>query len=100
MVICLATGAALDATIGPHRGKGTGELGLVRSLLKGFRSGDVMLADALYCNYFLIAAMMAKGVMCCSSRMDRAPRTFDVASRWARATTSCAGPSLRPVPSG
>ena len=62
MVICLATGAALDAAIGPHRGKGTGELGLVRSLLKGFRAGDVMLADALYCNYFLIAAMMAKGV--------------------------------------
>ena len=29
MVICLATGAALDAAIGPHRGKGSGELGLV-----------------------------------------------------------------------
>ena len=29
MVICLATGAALDAAIGPHHGKGSGELGLV-----------------------------------------------------------------------
>lgn len=54
-VICLATGAALDAAIGPHRGKGSGELGLVRRLLEGFHAGDVMLADALYCNYFLIA---------------------------------------------
>jgi hypothetical protein len=62
MVICLATGAALDAAIGPHSGKGTGELGLVRSLLKGFSAGDVMLADALYCNYFLIATLMAAGV--------------------------------------
>jgi Transposase DDE domain len=62
VVICLATGAALDAAIGPHRGKGSGELGLVRRLLEGFRPGDVMLADALYCNYFLIAALMAKGV--------------------------------------
>jgi hypothetical protein len=62
MVICLATGAALDAAIGPHRGKGTGELGLVRGLLEGFRPGDVMLADALYCNYFLIATLMAAGV--------------------------------------
>jgi hypothetical protein len=62
MVICLATGAALDAAIGPHRGKGSGELGLVRGLLEGFRPGDVMLADALYCNYFLIATLMAKGV--------------------------------------
>ena len=62
MVICLATGAALDMAVGPHSGKGTGELGLVRSLLKGFRPGDVMLADALYCNYFLIATLMAAGV--------------------------------------
>ena len=62
MVICLATGAALDMAVGPHRGKGTGELGLVRSLLKGFSTGDVMLADALYCNYFLIATLMGAGV--------------------------------------
>lgn len=62
MVICLATGAALDAAIGPHSGKGSGELGLVRGLLEGFRPGDVMLADALYCNYFLIATQMAAGV--------------------------------------
>jgi hypothetical protein len=62
MVICLATGAALDAAIGPHSGKGTGELGLVRRLLEGFSPGDVMLADALYCNYFLIATLMVAGV--------------------------------------
>ena len=62
MVICLATGAALDAAIGPHSGKGTGELGLVRGLLDGFSPGDVMLADALYCNYWLIATLMARGV--------------------------------------
>src|SRR5664279_5110236 len=62
MVICLATGAALDAAIGPHSGKGSGELGLVRGLLEGFSPGDVMLADALYCNYFLIATLMGAGV--------------------------------------
>lgn len=62
MVICLATGAALDMALGPYRGKGSGELGLVRSLFKGFLRGEVMLADALYCNYFLIASMMAAGV--------------------------------------
>jgi hypothetical protein len=62
MVICLATGAALDAAIGPHHGKGSGELGLVRQVLGSLRPGDVMLADALYCNYFLIATLMAAGV--------------------------------------
>jgi hypothetical protein len=62
MVMCLASGVALDAAIGHHQGKGSGELGLVRRLLEGFNPGDVMLADALYCNYFLIATLMAKGV--------------------------------------
>ncbi len=46
MVICLASGAALDMAVGPHSGKGSGELGLVRGLLEGFSPGDVMLADA------------------------------------------------------
>ena len=62
MLICLATGVALDMAVGPHSGKGTGELGLVRRLLEGFRPHDVMLADALYCNYFLIATLMDAGV--------------------------------------
>lgn len=62
VVICLASGAVLDAAIGPHQGKGTGEISLVRQVLHSFRPGDVMLADALYCNYFLIATLMAAGV--------------------------------------
>ena len=62
LVVCLATRAALDAAIGPHQGKGSGELILLRRLLADFRPGDVMLADALYCNYFLISSLMAAGV--------------------------------------
>jgi hypothetical protein len=30
-------------------------------LAEGFSPSDVMLADALYCNYWLIATLMAKG---------------------------------------
>lgn len=62
VVICLATGAALDAANGPYSGKGSGELGLFRSLSEAFQPGDLMLADALYCNYFLIASLAAAGV--------------------------------------
>lgn len=62
VVICLATGAALDAANGPYSGKGSGELGLFRSLGAAFQPGDLMLADALYCNYFLIATLAAAGV--------------------------------------
>jgi Transposase DDE domain len=61
-VICLSTGALLDAAMGPHAGKGTSELGLWRRLTSAFCCGDVMLADAFYCNYFLIAALQAMGV--------------------------------------
>ena len=61
-VICLATGALIDAAIGPHAGKGNSELGLFRRLSAAFSPGDVMLADALYCNYFLIATLVAAGV--------------------------------------
>lgn len=62
VVLCLATGAALDAAIGAHSGKGSGELSLFRSLAANFTPGDVMLADALYCNYFLIATLARAGV--------------------------------------
>ena len=61
-VICLATGAVIDAAIGPHAGKGSSELGLLRTLAAAFFPGDVMLADAFYCNYFLVATMIAAGV--------------------------------------
>ncbi len=61
-VICLSTGALLDAAIGPFTGKGTSELGLLRKLEAAFSPGDVMLADAFYCNYFVIAALQGAGV--------------------------------------
>ena len=61
-ITCLSTGAVLDAAIGPHAGKGNTELDLMRGLLDTFSEGDVLLADALYCNYFMIAQLQAAGV--------------------------------------
>jgi hypothetical protein len=61
-VICLSTGAVMDAAMGPYSGEGTSELGLLRSLGAAFSAEDVMLADAFYCNYFLIATMQEAGV--------------------------------------
>ena len=61
-VICLSTGAVMDAAMGAYSGKGSSELGLLRSLGAAFSAGDVMLADAFYCNYFLIATLQAAGV--------------------------------------
>ncbi len=61
-IICLSTGAVLEAAIGPYAGKGHSELGLFRSLLHTLSAGELLLADALYCNYFLIATLQAAGV--------------------------------------
>lgn len=61
-IICLSTGAVLEAAMGPHAGKGSSELDLFRSLLGALCAGDVLLADALYCNYFMIATLQAAGV--------------------------------------
>jgi len=61
-VICLSTGAVWDAALGAFEGKGNSELGLLRSLGAAFSAGEVMLADAFYCNFFVIATLQAAGV--------------------------------------
>jgi hypothetical protein len=61
-VICLSTGAVVDAAVGPFEGKGHSEHDLFRELLGALCSGDVLLGDALYCSYWVIAALQAQGV--------------------------------------
>ena len=101
VVICLATGAALDMAVGPHSGKGSGELGLVRSLLKGFRPGDVMHRRCPVLQLF--PDRHSDGGRC--GRFVRTKRLahhrhVNVASRWVFETTSCAGANLRRAQSG
>lgn len=61
-VICLSTGAVVDAAIGPFEGKGHSEHDLFRKLMGAFCAGDVLLADALYSSYWLIATLQQAGV--------------------------------------
>jgi hypothetical protein len=61
-LIDLASGAVLEAATGAHRGAGHSELDLSRTLLGTLSAGDVLLADALYANYWLIAELTAAGV--------------------------------------
>lgn len=63
-VISLSTGAIINATQGPYKGKGTGEHGLFRELKDddAFVTGDIMLADSYYASFFLIADLQARGV--------------------------------------
>ncbi len=47
-VICLASGAILNASIGRFNGKGSDEQTLLRQVLGTFSEGDLVLGDAFY----------------------------------------------------
>jgi hypothetical protein len=61
-LISLSCGAVLDVAMGPYAGKRTGETALLRQLLGGLRAGDVLLGDACYSNYWMIALVLERGV--------------------------------------
>ena len=60
-IMCLASGAVLQAAMGAFKGKGASEHALLRQLIDSFEANDVVLADRYYCRYFLIALLMARG---------------------------------------
>jgi hypothetical protein len=61
-MICLGTGAVLDAALGPCQGKGSDEQSLLRTMLNTLESGDILLADAFYATYFLLCPLQQLGV--------------------------------------
>lgn len=61
-MVSLSHGAILGAAMGPLKGKGSGEHGLLRQMLDTLSRDDVLLADGYYCSYFLLAELQARGV--------------------------------------
>jgi len=61
-IFSLLTGCALDLAIGPYKGKETGEHALLRQLLHCLEQGDILLGDAYYSSYFLMAMLLKMGV--------------------------------------
>ena len=62
VLLSLATGACHDVAIAPYAGKGTGETTLLRRMYGLLCPGDVVLADALFDNYFLACELRQLGV--------------------------------------
>jgi hypothetical protein len=62
VLLSLATGACHDLAIAPYAGKGTGETTLLRQLYGSLSPGDVVLADALFDNYFIACELRQRGV--------------------------------------
>jgi hypothetical protein len=62
VLLSLATGACHDLAIAPYAGKGTGETTLLREMYDTLKPGDVVLADALFDNYFLVCELRDRGI--------------------------------------
>ena len=62
VLLSLATGACHDLAIAPYAGKGTGETTLLRAMYDALKPGDVIVADALFDNYFLACELRQCGI--------------------------------------
>jgi hypothetical protein len=62
VVFCLACGTVLEAALGRHRGKQTGENALLRTLAASLDEGDVLLADRYFGGWFDLALWQQRGV--------------------------------------
>lgn len=76
-VICLSSGAVLNAAMGRYQGKGSSEQALLRKVFDTFGPGDVMLGDAFYGTYFLLAHLKEKGIDAVFEQMGARKRTID-----------------------
>jgi hypothetical protein len=61
-VMNLLTGSVVDYALDACKGKGTGEVSLLRSILGCINEGDIVVGDRLFCNFFLIHDLMEKQV--------------------------------------
>jgi hypothetical protein len=61
-LLCLGSGALLDAATSPLKGKGNDEQSLLRVILESLNQHDVLLGDAYYATYFLYCALQKMGV--------------------------------------
>jgi hypothetical protein len=61
VLLSLASGACHDLAVAPYAGKGAGETTLLRQMYGTLKPGDVVLADALFDNYFLVCELLQRG---------------------------------------
>jgi hypothetical protein len=61
-LICLGSGAVLNAAFGAYNGKGGDEQSLLRTMLDTLNPGEVLLGDAFYATYFLLCALRERGI--------------------------------------
>jgi len=76
-VICLSSGAILNASMSSCKGKGTSEQCLLRRMLDTFSEGDLVLGDAFFGPYFLLARLQGQGVDAVFEQLGSRKRVTD-----------------------
>ena len=76
-LVCLGSGAVLDAAFGRYSGKGGDEQSLLRTMLDTLKPGDLLLGDAFYATYFLLCQLQARGVDAVFEQHGSRQRTTD-----------------------
>ena len=76
-LVCLGSGAVLQAAIGHYRGKGGDEQSLLRSILDTVQRADLLLGDALYATYFLLCTLHERGIDAVFEQHGSRQRTTD-----------------------
>lgn len=61
-IICLSSGAVINAALGKYSGKGSSEQDLLRTLLDTFKTGDLVMGDAFFGTYFLLASLCVRNI--------------------------------------
>jgi len=61
-LVSLATGAVIDMAFAQYKGKGTGELNLLRKVVGSLNRGNVLVADRYYPTYATVAMLQARSV--------------------------------------
>ncbi len=76
-ILCLGSGALLNAAMGPYRGKGADEHTLLRSIIDTLQAGEILLGDAYYASYFLYCDLQRRGVDAVFEQHGSRRRTTD-----------------------
>jgi hypothetical protein len=76
VLIALATGAVLDAAVGPRKGKLSGEGTLLRGLHGRLTRGEILLGDRCFCSYFEVASLLGQGVDVVMRQNENRPVDF------------------------
>ena len=76
-LVCLGSGAVLNAAFGRYSGKGGDEQSLLRLILDTLEQDDLLLGDAFYATYFLLCELRERGVDAVFEQHGSRQRTTD-----------------------